>query len=104
MVTDPAGVQWNIQRKWWPFGDIGEWADIDFFGWFALVIAAPFLLVWPLWLATKFLGLQRWRILVRRNHVEVDRELVRGWSGSARRMSELAIELAQGRRSGHFVL
>ena len=68
------------------------------------MIAAPFLLIWPFWVATKFLGLQQWKLIVERNHTEVDRELVRGWSGSNRRINDLAIELAQGRRSGHFLL
>jgi hypothetical protein len=104
VVTDPNGVQWNLKRKWWPFGDMGDWADIDFFGWFALLIAAPFLLVWPFWLATKFLGLQRWRIVIERAHAEVGDELVRGWSASGRRLNDLALEIGQGSRSGHFTL
>ena len=67
------------------------------------VTALLFLVLWPFWLLTKVLG-ARWVLVVQRDHVEVQRELVRGWRRSDARMNELAQELAQGRRSGHYLL
>lgn len=103
-VKDPRGVEWRVRRKWWPFGDLFDWADDDVIGVVVLLIAAPFLLLWPVWLAAKFMGLQRWRIIVERAGERTGTELVRGWSASRGRMAELALEIGQGTRSGHFAL
>ncbi|MET0456650.1 MAG: hypothetical protein ABW137_32850 [Mycobacterium sp.] len=104
VVSDPSGIQWNLKRRWWPFWDVADLLDLgDFFGWLGLLLAAPFLLVWPFWLLSKALG-ARWRIVIERDHEEVDTELVRGWRRSTARINDLALEIAQGRRSGHFVI
>lgn len=105
VITDPSGIQWSVHRKLWPFPNLGDLLDnFDFFGWvIGLVLALPFLLLWPFWLLTKVLG-ARWVLVVQRDHEEVQRELVRGWRRSDVRMNEIARELAQGWRSGKFAL
>ena len=69
----------------------------------SVVIALPFLALWPFWLATKWLG-GRWTIVVERDGAEVSREQVRGWRGSGGRIAQLSWEIAQGARSGRFVI
>ena len=99
-VTDPNGTQWNVHRRWWPFPDLDDIVDWDFVG---LILAIPFLFLWPFWFAMKGLGV-KWRIVVERNHTEVETELVRGYRRSGHRIDELAQQIAHGRRSGHFLL
>ncbi|MDX1872545.1 hypothetical protein SBI67_10470 [Mycolicibacterium sp. 120266] len=47
VVTDPNGTQWSVHRRWWPFPDLSDVVDLDWFTW---LLAAPFLLLWPFWL------------------------------------------------------
>lgn len=101
-VTDPNGAQWNIHRGWWPFPDLSDLFDIDFFI-LSVIVSLPFLLLWPFWWAAKLMGV-RWRIVIERNHTELGSELVRGYRRSGHRINQLAAEVAQGRRSGHFQL
>ena len=68
-----------------------------------MFLLLPFVLLWPFWLLTKFLG-GRWVIVVQRNNHEVERELVRGWRRSGGRMAELMLQLSQGWRSGHYAI
>jgi hypothetical protein len=105
VLTDPSGVQWSVHRKLWPFPSLETLLDnFDFFGWvIGLVLLLPFVLLWPFWLLTKFLG-ARWVIVVQRNHQEVEREFVRGWRRSGGRMAELMLQLSQGWRSGHYAI
>lgn len=105
IVTDPSGVQWSVHRMWWPFPSIGSLLDnFDFFGWvLGLALLVPFLLLWPFWLLGKFLGV-RWVIVVERDHRETGRELVRGWRRSDGRTAELALQISQGWRSGHYAI
>lgn len=100
VVTDPNGTQWSVHRRWWPFWDLSDVIDVD---WFSLVLAAPFLLLWPFWLLSKGFG-ARWRIVILRGGVEVETELVRGWRRSGARIDEHALRLAQGWRSGHYAI
>jgi len=100
VVTDPNGRQWTVYRRWWPFGDI---VDLAFDGLFGLVLATPFLLLWPFWLLGKAVGV-RWRIVVERDGAEIESHLVRGWRRSGARLDELALQIAGGWRSGHFTL
>ena len=100
VVTDPNGRQWSVHRRWWPFGDM---VDLAFDGLFGLVLAAPFLLLWPFWLLGKAFGV-RWRIVVERDGAEIESHLVRGWRRSGARLDELALQIAGGWRSGHFTL
>ena len=99
-MTDPSGVQWSVRRRWWPFGDV---ADLAFDGLLGLLLATPLLLLWPFWFAAKGLGV-RWRIIIERDGVEVETVLVRGWRRSGARIEELALQVARGWRSGHFVI
>ncbi len=101
-MTDPSGNQWNIHRRWWPFPDLTDFFDVDSVI-LSIVVSLPFLLLWPFWFAAKFVGV-RWRIVVERTHTEVGSELVRGYRRSGRRIDDIAVEIAGGRRSGHFVL
>lgn len=101
-MTDPNGAQWNIHRRWWPFPDLTDVLDLDFFI-LSLIVALPFVFLWPFWFAAKFLGV-RWRVVIERTHHEQGFELVRGYRRSGARINQLALEIAQGRRSGHFTL
>lgn len=101
-VSDPNGIQWNIHRRWWPFPDLSDLFDIDFLI-VSLIVSLPFVALWPFWFAAKLVGV-RWRVVIERNHTTMGDELVRGYARSGRRITELAAEIAQGRRSGHFQL
>ena len=104
VVSDPGGVQWSVRRKWWPFFGADDLLDLSFIGLLGLLLVLPLLVLWPFWLATKFLG-ARWRIIVERDHAEASTELVRGWGRSKARINDLALEIAQGRHQyGRFVL
>lgn len=102
VVTDPNGAQWNIHRRWWPFPDLTDILDLDFFI-LSLIVAVPFVFLWPFWYAAKFLGV-RWRIVIERNGHEQGFELVRWYRRSSSRINDIAQEIAHGRRSGHFVI
>jgi hypothetical protein len=96
LVRDTNGTQWSVRRRLWPFP--GDALDLTF-GWFEGVLAALFALLWPFWWLTKFLG-ARWVIVIEREGNEVGRELVRGWRKSKKRINEIAVDVASGRRSG----
>ena len=100
VVTDPNGTQWSVHRRWWPFPDLSDVVDFDWFTW---LLAVPFLVLWPFWLVTKVLG-ARWRIVIQRGGQDVETELVRGWRRSGARIDEHALRLAQGWRSGHYAI
>jgi hypothetical protein len=86
-----------VRRDWWPFpGDL-----LDFTGLFELVIGLLFVVLWPFWLLTKFLG-ARWVIVVERDGHEVGRELVRGGNKAKGRVNQIAYEIANGHRSGGY--
>lgn len=99
VVVDPNGTAWSIHREWWPFPGVLD-LTLDVIG---LILALPFVVLWPFWLATKALG-ARWTIVIERDGHEVGRELVRGWRKSEGRIAGLALEISQGARSGRFVL
>jgi hypothetical protein len=98
-VTDPNGSAWSVHRRWWPFPGVFDLT----FDVFEVLLALPFLVLWPFWLVTKWLG-GRWTVVVERDGQEVSRELIRGWRRSKGRIAELAWEISQGARSGRFVL
>ena len=80
--------------------------DVDglaFDGLIGLALAAPLLLLWPFWLLAKALG-ARWRIVVERDGIQMETQLVRGWRRSGARIDELALQVARGWRSGHFTI
>jgi hypothetical protein len=99
VVVDPNGREWSIHRVWWPFPGV---LDLQF-DLIALLLALPFVALWPIWLAAKWLGI-RWTIVIERDGEEVGRELVRGWQRSQGRIAALALEVSQGARSGRFVI
>ncbi|BBY16392.1 hypothetical protein [Mycolicibacterium litorale] len=98
-VLDPNGAAWSVHRQWWPFPGVFDLT----FDLFSVVIALPFVVLWPFWLATKWLG-GRWTIIVERDGHEVKRERVRGWRRSQGRIADVVMEIAQGARSGRFVI
>lgn len=100
LVVDPNGTPWSVRRRWWPFP--GDALDLTF-GWFEVIVGAFFAVLWPFWLAGKFLGVP-WVIVVERDGQQVGRESVRGWRRSATRITELAGQVGRGTRSGHFTL
>ena len=102
VVTDAGGAQWNIHRRWWPFPDLTDLVDLDWFV-LSLIVSIPFLLLWPFWYAAKFVGV-KWRIVIERDHSEQGYELVRGYRASGARINRIADDIARRPRSGHFVL
>lgn len=98
----PTATKWNVHRRWWPFPDLSDLFDLDWFV-LSIVVSLPFVVLWPFWLAAKLVGV-KWRIVIERNHTEVGSELVRGYARSGRRIDALAAELARGARSGYFQL
>ena len=89
---DSHGVQWAVSRRWWPFrfGLLrGPTMSGDgMYGLVQLVIALPFLLVWPVWLVTRLCGAP-WTIVVVRAGRQVHAERVAGWAASGRRITEI---------------
>ncbi|MCK0175383.1 MULTISPECIES: hypothetical protein [Mycobacteriaceae] len=99
VVVDPNGREWSVHRVWWPFPGVLD-LHLDLI---ALLLALPFVALWPFWVAAKWLGI-RWTIVIERDGEEVGRELVRGWQRSQGRIAALALEVSQGARSGRFVI
>lgn len=97
-VQDANGQLWSVERKWRPFPEL-DFDDDDILGILGLILAIPALIVWPFWLAAKFLGV-RWIITVERDGRRVGKEKVRGWDASKRRIAEIARNV--GSRSAHF--
>lgn len=98
-VTDPEGVEWVVRRWWWrtiPWESGFATLDTIIF-----LIVLPFMLMWPFWLAAKWLGAS-WTVLTERDGKEVAREQVRGWDASGRRIAELA-ELAEAGTLAHML-
>ncbi|MBU8831023.1 hypothetical protein [Mycolicibacterium goodii] len=102
-VTDPRGTQWSVYRRWWPFASATDVIENAIFDTLGFLLIAVFVLAWPFWLMTKFLG-ARWAIRIDRDGAHVDTELVRGWSRSRRRITELAEQLGAGWRSGQYTV
>ena len=88
-----------MRRDWWPFpGDLLDFTDL-----FEIAIGLVFVVLWPFWFLTKFLG-ARWVVVVECGGHEKGRELVRGGSKANTRVNQIAYEIAGGHRSGDFVL
>jgi hypothetical protein len=99
VVLDPHGRAWSVRRDWWPFpGDLFDFTDL-----FEIAIGLVFVVLWPFWLLTKFLG-ARWVIVIERDGHEVGRELVRGRAKAKRRVNEIALQVAGGDRSGSYTI
>jgi hypothetical protein len=91
---------WAVHRRWWPFVRFDVF-DVAFIGWFAVILALPLVVLWPVWLLAKFVGVP-WKIIIERDGAEVGDERVRGWAASERRIAELVTEIGVGGRSGHY--
>jgi hypothetical protein len=99
VVLDSHGRAWSVHRDWWPFpGDLLDFTDL-----FEIAIGLVFVVLWPFWLLTKFLG-ARWVIVIERDGHEVGRELVRGRAKAKRRVNEIALQVAGGDRSGSYTI
>jgi hypothetical protein len=70
---------------------------------FEIAIGLVFVVLWPFWLLTKFLG-ARWVIVIERDGHEVGRELVRGGRKAKARVNQIAYEIANGDRSGSYTI
>jgi hypothetical protein len=70
---------------------------------FEIAIGLVFVVLWPFWLLTKFLG-ARWVIVIERDGHEVGRELVRGGRKATARVNQIAYEIANGDRSGSYTI
>jgi hypothetical protein len=99
VVLDPHGRAWDVHRDWWPFpGDLLDFTDL-----FEILIGLVFVVLWPFWLLTKFLG-ARWVVVVERDGHEVGRELVRGGRKAKARVNQIALQIANGDRSGSYTI
>jgi hypothetical protein len=99
VVLDPHGRAWSVHRDWWPFpGDLLDFTDL-----IEIAIGLVFVVLWPFWLLTKFIG-ARWVIVVERDGHEVGRELVRGGRKAKARVNQIAVEIANGGRSGAYTI
>lgn len=91
-VRDAAHARWTVRRVWWPFGtwllDLPDWGGLFVIG---MVLTAPLVAIWPLWLLAHLFGLP-WTLVVRREHKEARREKVAGWAASRTRMMTLLEE------------
>jgi hypothetical protein len=85
-VTDPTGAQWSV-RRWW-VKTIPYETGISFLDFMIFLIVLPFMVIWPFWLLSKWLG-ARWTIVIERDGQKVGSELVRGWRKSGERIDEL---------------
>jgi hypothetical protein len=98
-VLDPHGCAWDVHRDWWPFpGHLLDFTEVV-----DLAIGLLFVVLWPFWLLAKLLGV-RWAIVVERDGEEVSRELVRGWAAAKARVNEIALQIANGDRSGRYTI
>jgi hypothetical protein len=85
----PDGVRWSVRRRrWYDLSD--SQGGFDELWLFALVGGW-----WPFWFIAHWLGL-RWRIVIERDHEEVDEEWVRGWRNSRRRIQEITESATAG--------
>jgi hypothetical protein len=88
-----------VHRDWWPFpGDLLDFTDV-----IEIAIGLVFVALWPFWLLAKFLGV-RWVVVIERDGHEVGRELVRGGSKAKARVNEIALQIANGDRSGSYTV
>ncbi len=85
----PDGVRWSVRRRRWY--DLSDW-DGGFDELWLLVLVGGW---WPFWFIAHWLGL-RWRIVIKRDHEEVDEEWVRGWRNSRRRIQEITESATAG--------
>ena len=77
----------SVRRQWWPFGDYTFVGDTIGF-----LISLIELVLWPFWLAARFLGAP-WTLVSRRSGDEPRREKVVGWEGSKQRIAEIVAEM-----------
>jgi hypothetical protein len=86
-VTDPDDAEWTV-RRWW-FTAVPYQSGIDLLDVLIFLVVLPFMLAWPFWLASKWLG-ARWSVVIERDGTKVGEEKVRGWRRSGERIQEIA--------------
>jgi hypothetical protein len=86
-VTDPEGAEWSVHR-WW-FKTLPYESGIEFLDFIIFLIVLPFMVAWPFWLASKWVG-ARWSVVIERDGTKVGEEKVRGWRRSGERIQEIA--------------
>jgi hypothetical protein len=64
-------------------------SGIDLLDVLIFLVVLPFMLAWPFWLASKWLG-ARWSVVIERDGTKVGEEKVRGWRRSGERIQEIA--------------
>jgi hypothetical protein len=92
-VTDPNGAQWTVRRWWW--SAVPSETGLAALDAIIFVIVLPFMIAWPFWLLSKWLG-ARWSIVIERDGVKLGEEKVRGWGRSGSRIDEIAQSAAAG--------
>ena len=86
-ATPPDDAQWSV-RRWW-FTALPYESGIQFLDFIIFLIVLPFMVVWPFWLMSKWLGAS-WSIVVERDGTKMGEEKVRGWRRSGERIQEIA--------------
>lgn len=92
-VTDPEGEAVTVRRWWWR--TVPWQTGFDTLDAFLFLLTLPFMLMWPVWLLLKWLGVP-WTIVVERGGERVARERVRGWRRSGERIYEIAASVQAG--------
>jgi hypothetical protein len=97
---DPNGVRWSVSRKWWGAGTLllPAYTGLDALDAIIFFVTLPVLVMWPFWLAGKWLGVP-WTIVVKYGGKEVAHEKVRGWRASGKRIDEIARHAAVGAKT-----
>jgi hypothetical protein len=87
-TIDPTGFEWRIKRGWFVPPRLGA-TGLAIFDFIIFLVVLPFLIAWPFWFASKWLGAD-WSIEIWRGGVQLDEQRVRGWRKSKQRIAELA--------------
>jgi hypothetical protein len=93
-AIDPTDFKWQIKRCWYVPPHMGA-TGIGMLDVIIFLFVLPFLIAWPFWLASKWLGAP-WTIAIKRDGVLISEERVRGWRKCTRRIAELAAEAEAG--------
>jgi hypothetical protein len=100
-VTDPTGTKWTI-RRWW-FSPMPWQTGLDSLDAIIFVIMLPFMLLWPFWLISKWLG-AAWSIEILRDGKKVGEEKARGWRKSGERINAIAQAAAGGMLTSQYAI
>lgn len=92
-VTDPTGTAVTVRRLWW--STLPWETGFDTVDSLIRLAVLPFMLMWPIWLLLKWLGVP-WSIVVERDGTRIARERVRGWRRSDERIKAIAASVQAG--------